>query len=102
MHNQEAATMTEIDKSIDQAKYKKWFILDSLLIAFMWVFLAVSELFVTYTILNAAISRGLEVPMVLLALFALVLFLMFFVNGMACLNVWKSIKEHMYEFRYYD
>ncbi len=87
---------------VDEAKYKKWFMLDSLLIVGMWVFLVISETFVTYTILNAAISRGLEIPTVLLALFVIVLFLMFFINGMACLNVWKSIKAHMYEFRYYD
>lgn len=87
---------------IDEAKYKKWFMLDSLLIVFMWCFLVCSETFVTYTILNAAVSRGLEIPTVLLALFVIVLLLMFFINGMACLNVWKSIKAHMYEFRYYD
>lgn len=88
--------------AIDEAKYKKWFRLDTLLIVFMWIFLVCSETFVVTTILYAGISRGLEIPVVLLALFALVLLLMFFVNGMACLYVWKSIKQHMYEFRYYD
>ncbi|WNY28974.1 hypothetical protein MmiEs2_11870 [Methanimicrococcus stummii] len=88
--------------NIDEAKYKKWFTLDSILILFMWSFLVVSETFVTYTILNAAISRGLEIPTVLLAAFVIILCLMFFINGMACLNVWKSIKQHMYEFEYYD
>jgi hypothetical protein len=88
--------------NIDEAKYKKWFRLDTALIIFMWVFLVVSESFVAFTILNAAISRGLEIPIVLLAIFGIVLFLMFFINGMACLNVWKSIKEHMYEFEYYE
>ncbi|WNY23620.1 hypothetical protein MmiHf6_09290 [Methanimicrococcus hongohii] len=88
--------------SIDEAKYKKWFRLDTLLIVFMWCFLVLSESFVTFTILYAGISRGLEIPMILLVVFGVVLFLMFFINGMACLNVWRSIKAHMYEFKYYD
>ncbi|MDL2261798.1 hypothetical protein LJC08_06190 [Methanimicrococcus sp. OttesenSCG-928-J09] len=87
---------------IDEAKYKKWFMLDSLLIVFMWAFLVLSESFVVYSIVNASLSRGLEIPIPLLAGYVVILFLMFFINGMACLYVWKSIKEHMYEFRYYD
>ena len=88
--------------NIDEAKYKKWFRLDTLLIIGMWLFLVISESFVTFTILNAVLSRGLEMPIILLAIFGLVLCLMFFINGMACLNVWKSIKAHMYEFEYYE
>jgi len=87
---------------IDEAKYKKWFLLDTLLIIGMWLFLVISESFVTFTILNAVLSRGLVMPTALLVLFGLVLCLMFFINGMACLNVWKSIKAHMYEFEYYE
>ena len=87
---------------VNEAKYRKWFILDSLLIVFMWLFLVISETYVVYSILNAAISRGLEIPSYLLGLFVLVLALMFIINGLGCLNVWKSIKKHMYEFTYYD
>jgi len=87
---------------VDEAKYRKWFILDSLLIFFMWAFLVVSETYVIYSILNAAMSRGLEIPALLLGLIGFVMFLMFFINGLGCLNVWKSIKQHMYEFTYYD
>ena len=87
---------------VNEGKYRKWFILVSLLIVFMWLFLVISETFVVYSILNAAISRCLEIPTFLLGLFGLVLILMFIINGLGCLNVWKSIKEHMYEFTYYD
>ena len=87
---------------VNEAKYKKWFFLDSLLIVCMWLFLVLSETYVVYSIMNAALSRGLEMPPLLIGLFILVLILMFVINGLGCLNVWKSIKQHMYEFTYYD
>ena len=87
---------------VNEAKYKKWFILDTILIVFMWVFLVLSETYVVYSILNASISRGLEIPALLLGVIVLVLLLLFVINGLGCLNVWKSIKKYMYEFTYYD
>lgn len=87
---------------VNEAKYKKWLMLDTILIIGMWLFFVLSESFVIVTILNAAIRAGVEIPVVLLGLFALVLAMIFIINGLACWNVRKSIKEHMYEFEYYD
>jgi len=87
---------------VNEAKYKKWLILDTLLIIGMWLFFVISETFVIVSILNAAIKAGVEIPAVLLGFFALVMVLMYVINGLACWNVRKSIKEHMYEFTYYE
>ncbi|MDV0446108.1 hypothetical protein MmiAt1_17210 [Methanimicrococcus sp. At1] len=87
---------------VNEEKYKKWLMLDTLLIIGMWLFFVLSETFVIATILNAAIKTGVEVPAILLGFFVLVMALMFIINGLACWNVRKSIKEYMYEFKYYD
>ncbi|MDR2945110.1 MAG: hypothetical protein LBU81_08590 [Methanosarcinales archaeon] len=87
---------------VNEAKYKKWLMLDTLLIVGMWLFFAVSETYVVVSILNAAIKAGVAIPSFLLGLFGLLLILIFVVNGLACWKVRSSIKEHMYEFTYYD
>jgi len=87
---------------VNEAKYKKWLMLDTLLIIGIWLIFVVSETYVIAAILNAAIKTGVEIPTVLLGFFGFIMLLMFIVNGAACWNVRKSIKEHMYEFNYYD
>ena len=88
---------------VDEAKYKKWLMLDTLLIVFMWLFLVVSETYVVATMLKSIIDQGgFEYQTPLLCLFAVIMVAMFAVNGLACWNVRKSITKHMYELKYYD
>ncbi|MCL2549506.1 MAG: monomethylamine permease [Methanimicrococcus sp.] len=87
---------------VNEAKYKKWLFLDTLLIIGMWLVFVISETYVIAYVLNAAMKTGVEIPMILLGFFALIMILMFIINGIACWNVRNSIKEHMYEFTYYD
>lgn len=90
---------------VDEAKYKKWFMLDVLLVFGMWLFLVISESFVVYSVLHDIIAGGESVLTenpYLLGVYGFFLLLMFVVEGLGCLNVQKSIKAHMYELTYYD
>lgn len=88
---------------VDEAKYKKWFMLDTLLIFGMWLFLVISESYIAVTMLSEVVSRDPElIPTYLLALYGVFLLFMYIVEGLGCLNVWKSIKQHMYEMEYYE
>lgn len=87
---------------VNEAKYKKWLLLDTGLIIGMWVFLVLSESYITYMILSEITSRGMEIPIYLMGGYVFFLLFMFVVEGLGCLNVWRSIKTHMYEFEYYD
>lgn len=83
-------------------KPRNRFILDSIFILSMWIFLLLSESFIVFKTIHNLYLKNIIVPKYLVLLYIIFLITMYFINGLGCLNVWKSIHKNMNELKYYD
>jgi hypothetical protein len=87
----------------DEALYNNKLKQDAGVIILLLGLLYFSETFIVYRIVSV-IWRSGEVPEIttVLPLYIIFIVLLLGIETIGCIRVYKSIKEHMYDFKYYD